>query len=167
MFFGITPIDASVIGAMSLATAYAIGDVLSLNHSLHRKRSETKGFYCLSGGLVVLATALLRLSGRCSDFTVSVQTLSGALPSGETVFQLRLYEDDAVRGLWVNGRALNVFSDGIVGMLVILSDPDGVGVLSQRRRDRDPRHAHRRLGLHRGRRHGAASDPARPPPGLD
>jgi Mn2+/Fe2+ NRAMP family transporter len=44
--FAIALIDASVIGAaaVSLATAYAIGDVLSLRHSLHRKPSEAKSF---------------------------------------------------------------------------------------------------------------------------
>ena len=39
VFFAVALIDASVIGAMAvtLSTAYAIGDVLSLHHSLHRK----------------------------------------------------------------------------------------------------------------------------------
>ena len=42
MLFAIALIDASIIGAMavSLSTAYAIGDVLSLRHSLHRKPNE-------------------------------------------------------------------------------------------------------------------------------
>jgi hypothetical protein len=45
-FFAVALIDASVIGAMaiSLSTAYAIGDVLSLRHSLHRKPTEAKAF---------------------------------------------------------------------------------------------------------------------------
>src|ERR1700737_1466408 len=47
--FAIALIDASIIGAsaVSLSTAYAIGDVLSLKHSLHRKPSDAKGFYAV------------------------------------------------------------------------------------------------------------------------
>jgi Mn2+/Fe2+ NRAMP family transporter len=47
VFFAIALIDASVIAAMavSLSTAYAIGDVLSLRHSLHRKPKEAKAFF--------------------------------------------------------------------------------------------------------------------------
>jgi Mn2+/Fe2+ NRAMP family transporter len=47
IFFAVALIVASVIGAMavSLSTAYAIGDVLSLRHSLHRKPKEAKAFY--------------------------------------------------------------------------------------------------------------------------
>ena len=37
--------------AVSLSTAYAVGDVLSLKHSLHRKPSEAKGFYVVYCGL--------------------------------------------------------------------------------------------------------------------
>jgi Mn2+/Fe2+ NRAMP family transporter len=46
IFFAIALLDASVIGAMavSLSTAYAIGDVLSLRHSLHRKPKDAKAF---------------------------------------------------------------------------------------------------------------------------
>ena len=53
MLFAIALIDASVIGAaaVSLSTAYAIGDVMSLRHSLHRKPTEAKGFYAVYCGL--------------------------------------------------------------------------------------------------------------------
>jgi hypothetical protein len=42
-------IDASLIGAaaVSLSIAYAIGDVLSIRHSLHRKVRDAKGFYAV------------------------------------------------------------------------------------------------------------------------
>ena len=60
VFFAVALIDASVIGAMavSLSTAYAIGDVLSLRHSLHRRPKEAKAFYAVYGGLVAAAAAL-------------------------------------------------------------------------------------------------------------
>src|SRR5262249_13883587 len=42
VLFAIALIDASIIGAcaVSLSTAYAMGDVLSLKHSLHRRPTE-------------------------------------------------------------------------------------------------------------------------------
>ena len=47
VLFAIALIDASIIGAaaVSLATAYALGDALSLKHSLHRRAGDAKGFY--------------------------------------------------------------------------------------------------------------------------
>jgi Mn2+/Fe2+ NRAMP family transporter len=59
--FALALIDASVIGAcaVSLPTAYAIGDVLSLHHSLHHKPKEAKGCYAVYGGLIALAAALV------------------------------------------------------------------------------------------------------------
>ncbi|MBL7590336.1 divalent metal cation transporter, partial [Escherichia coli] len=54
VLFALALIDASIIGAaaVSLATAYAIGDVLALRHSLHRKPGEAKGFFLVYSGLI-------------------------------------------------------------------------------------------------------------------
>ena len=45
MLFAIALIDAGIIGAsaVSLSTAYAIGDVFALRHSLHRKVDRREG----------------------------------------------------------------------------------------------------------------------------
>src|ERR1700691_360872 len=45
--FAVALLDASIIGAfaVSLSTAYAIGDTLGLRHSLHRGFRQAKGFY--------------------------------------------------------------------------------------------------------------------------
>ena len=52
-------LDASIIGAfaVSLSTAYAIGDVLGLKHSLHRGVRQAKGFYAIYAGLIAVAAA--------------------------------------------------------------------------------------------------------------
>ena len=65
ILFAVALLDASIIGAaaVSLATAYAIGDVLSLRHSLHRKPKEAKGFYGVYFGLILLAAALVLTPG--------------------------------------------------------------------------------------------------------
>ena len=59
VLFAIALLDASIIGAfaVSLSTAYAIGDVFGLKHSLHRGVKGAKGFYAIYGGLIVLAAA--------------------------------------------------------------------------------------------------------------
>jgi NRAMP (natural resistance-associated macrophage protein)-like metal ion transporter len=122
--FAIALIDAGVIGAMavSLSTAYAIGDVLSLHHSLHRKPKEAKTFYAVYAGLVVLAAALVLTPGTpLGLLTNAVQALAGVLLPSATVFLLLLCNDDAVLGPWVNRRPLNVFTGLVIAVLVMLS----------------------------------------------
>ncbi|QBJ79185.1 NRAMP family divalent metal transporter [Aquitalea sp. USM4] len=122
--FAIALIDASIIGAMavSLSTAYALGDVLSLKHSLHRKPGDAKGFYAMYCGLIVLAAALVLIPGvPLGLLTNAVQTLAGVLLPSATVFLLLLCNDKDVLGPWVNGRFFNVLSAIIVAVLVLLS----------------------------------------------
>ena len=124
VLFAIALLDACVIGAsaVSLATAYAVGDVLSLNHSLHRKPKDAKTFYLIYGGLVALAAALVLTPGMPLGLLINaVQTLAGVLLPSATVFLLLLCNDRAVLGPWVNGRWINLFTGAVVAMLVLLS----------------------------------------------
>ena len=123
-FFAIALIDACVIGAMavSLSTAYAIGDVLALSHSLNRKPKDAKVFYGVYGGLVTLAAALVLTPGTpLGLLTNAVQALAGVLLPSATVFLLLLCNDREVLGPWVNGRWQNLFTGGVVAALVMLS----------------------------------------------
>ncbi|MGI8570536.1 MAG: NRAMP family divalent metal transporter [Methylocella sp.] len=122
--FAIALIDASIIGAsaVSLSTAYAIGDVLSLKHSLHRKPSDAKGFYAVYCGLIAVAAGLvLTPSAPLGLLTNAVQTLAGVLLPSATVFLLLLCNDKAVLGPWVNTRWLNLFAGGVIAVLLMLS----------------------------------------------
>jgi NRAMP (natural resistance-associated macrophage protein)-like metal ion transporter len=124
VFFAVALIDASVIGAMavSLSTAYAIGDVLSLRHSLHRKPKDAKAFYGVYGGLIFVAAALVLTPGTpLGLLTNAVQTLARVLLPSATVFLLLLCNDKAVLGPWVNGRWLNLFTGAVIATLVLLS----------------------------------------------
>ncbi len=124
VFFAIALIDASVIGAMavSLSTAYAIGDVLSLRHSLHRKPKDAKAFYAVYGGLVALAATLVLTPGApLGLLTNAVQSLAGVLLPSATVFLLLLCNDKAVLGPWVNSRRVNLFTGTVIALLVVLS----------------------------------------------
>jgi Mn2+/Fe2+ NRAMP family transporter len=124
VLFALALLDASIIGAaaVSLATAYAIGDVFALKHSLHRKLHDAKGFYAVYSGLIVVAALLVLTPGTpLGLLTNAVQTLAGVLLPSATVFLLLLSNDRAVLGPWVNSRAMNLFTGAVVALLVMLS----------------------------------------------
>jgi hypothetical protein len=50
-----------------------------------------------------------------------VQALAGVLLPSATVFLLLLCTDEAVLGPWISGRSLNVFTGGVIAVLVMLS----------------------------------------------
>jgi len=124
VLFAIALIDASLIGAsaVSLSTAYALGDVLSLKHSLHRKPGDAKGFYAMYCLLIAGAAALVLIPGvPLGLLTNAVQTLAGVLLPSATVFLLILCNDKDVLGPWVNSRFTNLLTGLIVAVLVLLS----------------------------------------------
>jgi Mn2+/Fe2+ NRAMP family transporter len=124
VMFAIALIDAAMIGAaaVSLSTAYAIGDVFSARHSLHRKVTDAKGFYGVYFLLIAVAAAIvLTPNTPLGLLTVAVQTLAGVLLPSATVFLLLLCNDKPVLGPWVNNRWLNYFTGAIIATLVVLS----------------------------------------------
>ena len=122
--FAVARLDASGFAAfaVSLSSAYALGDVLGLKHSLHRGVGQAKGFYAAYAGLIGLAAAIVLIPGSpLGLLTEGVQTLAGVLLPSATVFLLLLCNDRQVLGPWVNGRATTVFTSVVVGVLVMLS----------------------------------------------
>jgi Mn2+/Fe2+ NRAMP family transporter len=122
--FAVALLDASMIGAfaVSLSTAYAMGDMLGLKHSLHRGARQAKGFYVMYAGLIGGAAAIVLIPGSpLGLLTEGVQVLAGVLLPSATVFLLLLCNDKAVLGPWVNGRWTNAFSVGVVALLITLS----------------------------------------------
>jgi Mn2+/Fe2+ NRAMP family transporter len=124
ILFAIGLIDASIIGAaaVGLSTSYALGDVLGLKHSLHRKPREAKLFYGIFAGLLLVAATIVVIPGSpLGLLTEGVQTLAGVLLPSATVFLLLLCNDRQVLGPWVNSRRLNVFTAAVIAVLVMLS----------------------------------------------
>ncbi|MDP1803608.1 MAG: divalent metal cation transporter, partial [Acidimicrobiales bacterium] len=124
VLFALALIDASIIGAaaVSLSTAYALGDVLGLRHSLHRSPKDAKGFYVVFSALLVGAAVIVIIPGSpLGLLTEGVQTLAGVLLPSATVFLLLLCNDRDVLGPWVNGRKLNIFTSAVIAVLVMLS----------------------------------------------
>ena len=122
--FAVALLDASIIGAaaVSLSTAYAIGDVFGIRHSLHRSVADAKGFYVVYFAIIAFAAALVLMPGSpLGLLTEAVQTLAGVLLPSATVFLLLLCNDKAVLGPWVNSKRLNLFTGAVVAVLVVLS----------------------------------------------
>jgi NRAMP (natural resistance-associated macrophage protein)-like metal ion transporter len=124
IIFAIALLDASIIGAfaVSLSTAYAVGDVLGLNHSLHRGIKQAKGFYAIYALLIGLAATIVLIPGSPLGLLIEgVQVLAGVLLPSATVFLLLLCNDRAVLGPWVNRRPTNIFTSTVIAILITLS----------------------------------------------
>jgi Mn2+/Fe2+ NRAMP family transporter len=122
--FAIALLDAAMIGAfaVSLSTAYALGDVLGLKHSLHRGVRHAKGFYVMYAALIGGAATIVLIPGSpLGLFTEGVQVLAGVLLPSATVFLLLLCNDRAVLGPWVNKRGTNAFTGVVIALLIMLS----------------------------------------------
>ncbi len=122
--FSLLLLNASVIGAgvVTLATSYAIGDVLGTKHSLHRSWRDAPRFYGSFAASIGLAAALVLAPGiSLGPVTTAVQALSGVLLPSATVFLLLLCNDRAVLGPWRNSFLLNAFATTVVGILLVLS----------------------------------------------
>jgi Mn2+/Fe2+ NRAMP family transporter len=122
--FAIALLDAAIIGAfaVSLSTAYAVGDTLGLKHSLHRGVRQAKGFYAIYTALVAGSAVIVLLPGAPLGLIIEgVQVLAGVLLPSATVFLLLLCNDRQVLGPWVNRTWLNIVAGVIVGVLLLLS----------------------------------------------
>jgi len=122
--FAVALLDASMIGAfaVSLSTAYALGDVLGLKHSLHRGARQAKGFYVVYAALIAGAAAIVLIPGSPLGLLIEgVQVLAGVLLPSATVFLLLLCNDKAVLGPWVNGRWTNAITGVVISVLITLS----------------------------------------------
>jgi Mn2+/Fe2+ NRAMP family transporter len=124
VIFAIALLDAAVIGAfaVSLSSAYAIGDVLGLNHSLHRGIGQAKGFYAVYAALICGAATIVLIPGSpLGLITEGVQVLAGVLLPSATVFLLLLCNDREVLGPWANRRGTNAFTSAVIAILITLS----------------------------------------------
>ena len=122
--FALALLDAAVIGAaaVSLSTAYALGDVLSFRPSLHDKVTEAPAFYLIYVALIAIAATIVLIPGSpLGLLTNAVQVLAGVLLPSATVFLLLLSNDKAVLGPWVNTPRVNAFTGIVIAALVMLS----------------------------------------------
>jgi Mn2+/Fe2+ NRAMP family transporter len=118
-------VNAAVLGttAISLASAWAYGEVQGWEHSLHKKLWEAPGFYATYIGCVGLAAAIVLIPHVPLQLVIiSVQVFAGMiLPSAIIFLQLLLNDHELLGEEWVNRPWNNVINWTIIIILFALS----------------------------------------------
>ena len=122
--FAIALLNASIIGAfaVSLSTAYALGDAFGLKHSLHRGVDRPRASPRSWRPGAVAAAVVLIPGAPLGLIIEGVQALAGVLLPSAAVYLLLLCNDTEVLGPWVNAaRDQRVHRHGGDPVLVALS----------------------------------------------
>lgn len=118
-------VNASVLGAtaISLASAWAYGEVSGGEHSLHKKVWEAPGFYAMYIACVGAAAAFVLIPHVPLQLVIiGVQVLAGlVLPSAIVFLQLLLNDRELLGDRWVNKPWNNAINWTIIVALLILS----------------------------------------------
>jgi Mn2+/Fe2+ NRAMP family transporter len=117
--------NAAVLGttAISLASAWAYGEVRGWPHSLHKRVWEAPGFYAVYVLCVTAAAGIVLLPGMPLQLViVSVQVLAGVMLPSAIIFLQLLLNDRALLGdEWTNRRWNNWLNWIIIAILFALS----------------------------------------------
>jgi Mn2+/Fe2+ NRAMP family transporter len=118
-------INAAVLGttAISLASAWAYGEVHGWPHSLHKKLWEAPGFYVVYLLCIAAAAGIVLIPGVPLQLViVSVQVFAGLMLPSAIIFLQLLLNDRALLGEeWVNQRWNNWVNWTIIAVLFALS----------------------------------------------
>lgn len=118
-------VNAAVLGstAISLASAWAYGEVKGWEHSLHKKLWEAPGFYATYIACVGAAAAIVLIPHVPLQLAIiSVQVFAGLiLPSAIIFLQLLLNDRELLGEQWVNRPWNNYINWTIIVILFALS----------------------------------------------
>jgi len=118
-------VNAAVLGttAISLASAWAYGEVRGWPHSLHKKIWEAPGFYAVYIGCVLLAAAIVLIPHMPLQLVIiSVQVFAGLILPSAIIFLQLLLNDHALLGdHWINRPWNNWINWTIIVVLFALS----------------------------------------------
>jgi len=118
-------VNAAVLGttAISLASAWAYGEVRGWPHSLHKKLWEAPGFYAVYIGCVGTAAAIVLIPRMPLQLVIiSVQVFAGLILPSAIIFLQLLLNDHALLGdRWVNRPWNNWINWSIIVVLFALS----------------------------------------------
>jgi len=118
-------VNAAVLGttAISLASAWAYGEVKGWEHSLHKKLWEAPGFYATYIACVGAAAAIVLIPHVPLQLVIiSVQVFAGViLPSAIIFLQLLLNDRELLGDRWVNKPWNNYINWTIIVVLFALS----------------------------------------------
>jgi Mn2+/Fe2+ NRAMP family transporter len=118
-------VNAAVLGttAISLASAWAYGEVRGWPHSLHKKIWEAPGFYAVYVGCVGAAAAIVLIPRMPLQLVIiSVQVFAGLILPSAIIFLQLLLNDRALLGeRWINRPWNNWINWSIIVLLFGLS----------------------------------------------
>jgi Mn2+/Fe2+ NRAMP family transporter len=118
-------VNAAVLGttAISLASAWAYGEVKGWEHSLHKKLWEAPGFYATYIACVGAAAAIVLIPHLPLQLVIiSVQVFAGLILPSAIIFLQLLLNDHALLGdRWVNRPWNNWINWSIIVVLFALS----------------------------------------------
>jgi Mn2+/Fe2+ NRAMP family transporter len=118
-------VNAAVLGttAISLASAWAYGEVKGWEHSLHKKLWEAPGFYATYIACVGAAAVIVLIPHVPLQLVIiSVQVFAGLiLPSAIIFLQLLLNDHELLGEQWVNRPWNNIINWTIIAVLFALS----------------------------------------------
>jgi Mn2+/Fe2+ NRAMP family transporter len=118
-------VNAAVLGttAISLASAWAYGEVRGWPHSLHKKLWEAPGFYAIYIACVGAAAAFVLIPHVPLQLVIiSVQVFAGLiLPSAIIFLQLLLNDRELLGERWINRPWNNWINWAIIAVLFALS----------------------------------------------
>jgi len=118
-------VNAAVLGttAISLASAWAYGEVAGWEHSLHKKPSEAPAFYAVYALCVFAAAGVVLIPHLPLQVVIiTVQVFAGlVLPSAIIFLQLLLNDHALLGDRWVNRPWNNWINWSIVAILFALS----------------------------------------------
>jgi Mn2+/Fe2+ NRAMP family transporter len=124
--------DAGLLGAIciSLASSWAMGEVLGWAHSINNKLSEAPMFYAFYFLSLIGAGAIVLLPGApLVLITLFVQVIAVTLLPAALVFLILLLNNEELMGKYKNTLTQNILAFSIVIMIIALSTLYALSVL--------------------------------------
>ncbi len=117
-------VNAAILGAtaITLASAWAFGEIMGWPHSLQKPVREAPGFYGVYIGGVVLAAAIVLIpQAPLQVIIIGVQVLAGLMLPSAIIFLQLLLNDRELLGAFANKRWNNWINWTIIAVLFVLS----------------------------------------------
>ena len=127
--FGLGLFEAGLVAAItiSLSSAWAAGEVSGRRHSLNASLRQAPLFYGIYVGSIAAAAAVVLIPGAPLQLiTLTVQVIATLLMPPALTFLLLLANDPEIMGEHRNRLGANLFTGGIVALILTLSTLYGI-----------------------------------------
>jgi len=131
-FVAIGLFDAGLLGAIaiSMASAWAFGEVFGWPHSLNSRKGQGRGFTLFRLFILSVAASIVLIPGApLVTITLFVQVISVTLLPAALTFLILLLNQEEVVGKYKNTLRQNLTAGSIVVILIVLSTLYALGTL--------------------------------------